>query len=311
MPNLTDNKIILVYLEKHLQECKSFIHDFTESLSLPLKVEFEYTPEFKYNEYDNDLRTINRCYSPYAELIDTRGINNMNDQSTRLLLSDNFFSKSQLEKYEIFLHELGHFITNPELIEIRNYIAKKNPPIMSIQNASTYIQELLNKHNKSVNYLFQIPKLVQEINAELWIYNNYREYSESRLKDYCSELSKSIKKYHQCQPDKFFLFQIPELNILLLFRILVLKHTEYSFSKECSESVETLFGLLDKLAEKANCNKLKIITERENLKIALEYKKENIQDIQKLYKSIFEDFILHSVEYFPEELRNDILRFYD
>lgn len=310
MNNTPEGEIVLVYQKQNYQQCKLLFKEFSVDIKLPYSISFKYTPDYLYEKYKSDLATILRGYSDNAELIDTRNLKEYKNQPTRLLFTNNFFSLPKEEKYANNLHELGHYFTNPDLIKIRNYIADDNPKLLSIRNPTDSMKNLLKLHNESVNYIFQIPKLVQEINAELWVYNNYPNYSELRLQNYCSDLHNYIQEFRNAKPDGFFLFQIPKLNFLLLWRKLIVRHTNFPFSKDCLLQVDELLNLLDQLAVKSNCNKLKIITNRSELEKTLEYHSENIVEVQSLYESMFKDFIMNSIMLFPNELRNDIKVFY-
>lgn len=310
MSNNNLNEIVLVYQQDNYDECILLFEMFNKDIELPNSIVFKYTPDFNYSEYQHDLQTIARGWSENAELIDTRDLKGYENQPTRILLTNNFFLLSKDEKYNIILHEFGHYFTNPELLSIREYIAEKNPKILSARNPTNSIKELLRQQNEALNYIFQMPKLVQEINAELWVYNNFSDYSKLRLKVFCSDLNSYITEFRNTTPDSFFLYQIPKLNFLLLWRKLIIKQTNFSFTDDCLTQVSELFILLDKLAVKANIHNLEIITLRRNLETALEYKFENISEVKCLYESIFNDFIMHSVAFFPIGLQSDIKKFY-
>lgn len=303
-------EIVLVYQQNNYQQCKLLFEAFQKEINLPEPIVFKYTPNFSYPDYNNDLQTISRGYSENAELIDIRDLKEYEKQPVRILFTDAFFSLSKEEKYDIILHELGHYFTNPKLLGIRRYIAKKNPKLLNVRNPSPSMIELLKLHNEAINYIFQIPKLVQKIHAELWVYNNYPDYSELRLKKYCSDLTSYLTEFRNANPGPYFLYQIPKLNFLLLWRELIIKHTNFPYSNNCLAQVKELITLLDKLIIKAKINNLEIITHREKLEKSLEYNSEDYSEIERLYESIFKDFVQYSGLFFPSALQNDLIKFY-
>lgn len=311
MSETNNNDIVIVYNQMNYQQCHSLFESFQNEIKLLKPVIFKYTPDFNYSDYQNDLQTIARGFSENAELIDTRDLQGYENQPTRILLTDTFFPNSKEEKYRIILHELGHYFTNSRLISIREFIGEENPKLLNVTNPSSSMSNLLKLHNEAINNIFQIPKLIQEINAELWVFKHYPDYSEKRLNNYCADLHNSITEFKKMSPDSNFLFQIPKLNFLLLWRKLIIKHTNFSYSKNCQSQVVKLLALFDSLTVKARLNDLEIILQRQYMEKSLEYNSENIPEVKRLYKIIFKDFILHSILFFPAQLRNDIKLFYE
>lgn len=301
-------KIFVVNSKEKCTDAINYFESFNAKFNYLNEIELIFQPDNEYDELEDDLKTIKRGWSQFAEIIDKRDTVNYNLAPLRLLLTDNFFDLSVTEKDEIILHELGHFFTNPDLIEMRQYIAEKNPPIVSINR--TDLQNLISKHNKALNYVFQIPKLVQEVRAELWVFEHERKYSESRIARYCKNVEQSLKDFSNASVDNMWFYQIPELNFLILWRLAIVKYLDFDYSENCIQNTNEANELFKELAATVNWDKLKMFELQDDLLKCLEHKNENSKKLIEISDEIFDDFILNSAGFFPTEIQTSLVKFY-
>jgi hypothetical protein len=303
-------EIYIVQPLENIESSKSFFSTFNSNHNYLSEIDLKYTPEVTYDKYSEDFMNLNRLWSAKAELIDTRNLIGYESDPVRLVLSKDFYKSSTNEQKEMIFHELGHFITNTNLIEIRNFLAKENPKILRISNSN--LTALVNAHNEGLSYIFQIPKLIQEVNAELWGYENEPEFCKTRLQFYCQTIDEFIassKKGITVSQD--FFYQIPRLLFLILWRESIVKYTDYDFSKKCSENTKSAFEILKKLATESGWDGLKLLNRKNEILKAIEYKDENIDSIKVIYLELFEEYISKSSQFFPSNLRTQIRQFYN
>jgi hypothetical protein len=307
-PNKMKAVIFIINSEDNLEESKNYFQLFNKKFNYLRDIELKFYPDIRYEKYQEDLSTLKRGWSETAEIIDTRELTNYNHNPVRLILTDNFFELPTTKQDEAILHELGHYFTNPNLLEIRKYIAKKNPPIIKINQAD--LQILINKHNGATNFVFQIPKLIQEVNAELWVFEHERKYSESRIKGYCAGIEQFLNECKNATVDKDWFYNIPNLNFLILWRLSIFKSLDFDYIENCFQKTNEANKLFKELAATVNLDKLKIFTLQSDLLKSLEYKNENSKELIGLFEIIFDDFIINSARFFPSELQTQLVNFY-
>lgn len=303
-----ENKIVIVQNESLLNKSKDYFELFNTKFEYLKDIELVFTPEYNYDKYEEDLTTIKRGWSTQAEIIDTRDIKDFENDPVRLILTDLFFDCEDKHKDEIILHELGHYLTNPELIEIRNYIALKNPKLLGIN--SDELTELVNAHNTGLNFVFQIPKLLQETRAELWLYENEPEFSKARIEKYCSSISESINQFKEAKIDQGWFYQIPNINFLLLWRLSIMTNLDFDYVKDCIEKTEEARKLFIALASTVGWQNLEIFKLQEDVLNSLKYKEESIGNLILSFEQIFDDYISNSSLFFPEVLKDQIIQYY-
>lgn len=301
-------KIYVVNSKEKSTETKDYFNSFNARFKYLSQIELVFQPENEYKKFQDDLNTIKRGWSQTAEIVDTRELAGYDQDPVRLLLTDNFFELSVSKKDEAILHELGHFFTNPDLLEIRKYIAKKNPPLLNINNPN--LQNLTNAHNTALNFLFQIPKLVQEISAELWVYEHERDYSESRIKDYCVAVEQSLKEFKNAKVNESWFYNIPNLNFLILWRLSIFKSMDFDYINNCIEKTNEANVLFKGLAKTVNFENLKIFTLQTDIINSLDYSNENIIELIKTFEIIYNNYIVNSARFFPLEIQTQIVEFY-
>ena len=303
-----ENKIVIVQNENLLNKSKGYFELFNAKFEYLKGIELVFTPEYNYDKYEEDLNTIKRGWSTQAEIIDTRDLKDFENDPVRLILTDLFFDCEDKHKDEIILHELGHYLTNPELIEIRNYIALKNPKLLGIN--SDELTELVNAHNTGLNFIFQIPKLLQETRAELWLYENEPDFSKDRIEKYCTSISESINQFKDAKIDQGWFHQIPNINFLILWRLSIIKNLDFDFVKDCIEKTEEARKLFIELASTVGWQNLEIFKLQDDVLNSLKYKEESIENLILSFEQIFDDYIANSGSFFPEVLKNQIIQFY-
>jgi len=274
--------------------------DYLNNIDLVLE------PDNHYYKHDEDLNTISRGWSELAELVDTRNLVDFEDDPVRLLLTDKFFDLSIKEKNETILHELGHYFTNPDLLEIREYISLKNPKILNV--SSNELQPLVNAHNTALNFVFQIPKLMQEVSAELWVYKNEPDYSETRIKKYCSAIDDSIDDFKKAKVQEGWFYEVPRLNFLILWRLGIIQSLDFDYINNCIKKTNEANGLFINLAKSVKWNHLKILKLQSRVLESL--KDSNIKELISDFEEIFDDFIQNSSRFFPSNLQRQLIDFY-
>lgn len=303
-------EIYIVQPLENIESSKNFFSDFNNAHNYLSDIELKYTPEVTYDKYSEDFKNLNRSWMAKAELIDTRDLIGYESDPVRLVLSKDFYTSDTNEQKEIIFHELGHFITNSNLTEIRNFIAKENPKLLGINNSN--LTTLVNAHNEGLSYIFQIPKLIQEVNAELWGYEYEQEFCKNRLQLYCQTIDEFIdSRKSGITVSQDFFYQIPRLNFLILWRESIVKYTNYDFSKNCLVNTNSSFEILKKLATDSGWGDLKLLNKKNEILKAIEYKNENIESLKKIYLELFEEYISKSSQFFPLELRTQIRPFYN
>lgn len=292
-------------------QAEAFLASVLEEFKLLHDVEFRYSPTCQYLNYQEDLVRLNSSTSAKAEIIDTRelkGIPVFENQESRLLFSNDFFTSSEVEKKEIFLHEVGHYLTNQSLKEIRRFIALNSPNYLSISDKS--YDKLCSDFNYGIYYIVQLIKLSQELNAELWVYENYCEYSYTRLQNYCDTLDTFISTEIDKIEDKTIFFQLPQLYFFILFKQIIITKTAHDYSEECAKKVKIATNKLFQIASKIGFRQMKMFKLKNSMIESLEYGNEN-HDLQiSNYILIFQDYIIKSLGFFPIHLHNDIKKFY-
>jgi hypothetical protein len=292
-------------------QAEAFLASVLEEFKLLHDVEFRYSPTSQYLNYREDLDRLNSSTSAKAEIIDTRelmGVPIFENQESRLLFSKDFFSSSEVEKKEIFLHEVGHYITNQSLKEIRRFIALNSPNYLSISDKN--YGKLCSDFNNGIYYIVQLIKLSQELNAELWVYENHCEYSYSRLQNFCDTLDSFILTEINEIEDKTIFFQLPQFYFLIMFRQIVISKTAHDYSEECTKKVKIATNKLLQIASKLGFRQMKMFKLKYSMIESLEYGNENHTLQISNYVLIFQDFIIKSLNFFPVYLHNDIKKFY-
>jgi len=304
-------EIYIVQPLENLEDSKIFFSKFNSDHDYLSSFDLKYTPEVTYDKYEEDFKNLSRPWTAEAELIDTRDLVGYESDPVRLVLSKDFYIADSTKQKEIVFHELGHIITNTDLTEIRNFIAKENPKILRINNPS--LTPLVSVHNEGLNYIFQIPKLIQEVNAEMWGYENEREFCNTRLQLYCQTIEEFLDSYKKgINVSQDFFYQIPKLNFLILWRgEAIIKHTDFGFSQNCLTNIKSAFEILKKLATDSGWADLKLLNKKIEILTAIDYKKENIASIKTIYFELFEEYISKSSQFFPLELREQIRPFYN
>lgn len=303
-----ENKIVIVQNESLLSKSKEYFELFNTKFEYLKDIKLVFTPEYSYDKYEDDLTTIKMGWSTQAEIIDTRDIKDFENDPVRLILTDLFFECDDKQKDEIILHELGHYLTNPELIEIRNYLALKNPKLLAIN--SDELTQLVNAHNTGLNFVFQIPKLLQETRAELWLFENEPEFSKGRIEKYCSSISESINQFKEAKIDQGWFYQIPNINFLLLWRLSIISNLDFDYVKDCIEKTEEARILFFELASTVGWQNLEIFKLQDDVLNSLKYKEENIKNLILSFEQIFDDYISNSSLFFPEVLKDQIIQYY-
>ena len=301
-------KLYVVNSKSKSNETVVYFESFNERFNYLKRIELIFQPGNEYDKYQEDLNTIQRGWSETAEIIDTRELIGYEQDPVRLLLTDNFFDLSVLEKDEAILHELGHYFTNPSLITIRKYIAVKNPPIVNTNQPD--LQELINAHNSAMNYVFQIPKLSQEVNAELWVYKHERKYSKSRIKRYCDSVEQSLNEFRTAKVNESWFYEIPRLNFLLLWRLAIFQSLDFDYIDDCIQKTQDVNIQFKNLAKTVSWDKLKIFTMQQAVLNDLENGKCNSQEFISEFELIYDDYILNSARFFPINMKNQLIEFY-
>jgi len=299
-------KIHIINSKEKSKLAREYFDYFQKTFSYLNNIDLVLEPDNHYDKHEEDLNIISRGWSETAELVDTRNLVDYKDHPVRLLLTDNFFELSIKEKNETIFHELGHYFTNPDLLEIREYISLKNPKILSIN--SRELQPLVNAHNTALNFVFQIPKLLQEINAELWVYENEPYYSETRIKKYCSAISDSIDEFKKATVQEGWFYEIPRLNFLILWRLCIIKSLNFDYIDDCFKKTKEANELFINLAKSVKWDQLKILRFQSNVLKAL--KDSDIKELISVFEEIFDDFIQNSSRFFPPNLQRQLIDFY-
>jgi len=298
-------EIFVIYNPNNREECVKYFNKFKRQFLYLDNINLKFTPDENYNLYNKDLENINSGMPECVSLIDTRNLPERNNEPNRLLIKDNFFRATLEEKNENILHELGHFFTNQTFKELRQYLSINNPEQIEIQNFEN--QKLIDNHNKGLSYLWDIPKLPLEINAELWIYENEPEYSESRIKRYCIGVNTEFSENDKI---KYF-YKIPFINFHIIYRCLTVKKVNFDFTNDCLARLDKANNRLFKIANNFGWNGLKQLAFQSNILKSVEYKNENISNLIKIYEEIFEEYIKISASFFSEDFQNEILKLYN
>jgi hypothetical protein len=304
------DKMIVVSLDGYEHLAQEYFDEFLTRYTFVEEATFVFTPNESYGEYNEDIQTIKRGYSRYAEFIDPRSLPLIDTQPIRLLLTEEFFTLSSGEKDESILHELGHYFTNPGLVKIREYIAEKNPPLLSIRGGDKRTTDAAAIFNESLNFLFQLPKLVQEMNAEMWVYENATEVSQKRLLGYCRPLQNAVTDFQNARVEVDFFFQIPRITFLVMFRVVTIGQTSFDFAPECMNMVGDLKESLFRLSSEAGWDGLRILDYHDEFTDYVLLGSEGIESVIKLFEKIFDDYIVKSLGFFPIKLRKGIRNLY-
>jgi hypothetical protein len=281
-------------------KAKSFLVKALEEFKLLQDLEIRYSPFTSYLNYYEDLNKLNSRTSAKAEIIDTRGLFGIpifGDQESRLLFSVDFFNSTEDEQKEIFLHEVGHYITNQSLNKIRRFIAINSPNYLVLTNKMN--EGVCSEFNYGINYIVQLIKLSQELNAELWVYENFPKHSYTRFNNYCQSLDDFILTDINSINDKKIFFQLPFFWFSILFRKIVLSHIENDYSNDCEEKVTLATNKLFQIASKIGFRQMQMFKLKSSILDSLCYRNEKYDLQITNYISIFEDYIIKSLDFFP------------
>jgi hypothetical protein len=281
-------------------KAKSFLVKALEEFKLLQDLEIRYSPFNSYLNYYEDLNKLNSRTSAKAEIIDTRGLSGIpifGDQESRLLFSVDFFNSTEDEQKEIFLHEVGHYITNKSLNKIRRFIAINSPNYLVLPNKMN--EGVYSEFNYGINYIVQLIKLSQELNAELWVYENFPKHSYTRFNNYCQSLDDFILTDINTINDKKIFFQLPFFWFSILFRKIVLSHIENDYSYDCEEKVKLATNKLFQIASKIGFRQMQMFKLKSSILDSLCYRNEKYDLQITNYISIFEDYIIKSLVFFP------------
>ena len=281
-------------------KAKSFLVKALEEFNLLQDLEIRYSPFTIYLNYYEDLNKLNSRTSAKAEIIDTRGLSGIpifGDQESRLLFSVDFFNSTEDEQNEIFLHEVGHYITNQSLNKIRRFIAINSPNYLILPNKMN--EGVCSEFNYGINYIVQLIKLSQELNAELWVYENFPKHSYTRFNNYCQSLDDFILTDINTINDKKIFFQLPFFWFSILFRKIVLSHIENDYSYDCEEKVGLATNKLFQIASKIGFRQMQMFKLKSSILDSLCYRNEKYDLQITNYISIFEDYIIKSLDFFP------------
>jgi hypothetical protein len=281
-------------------KAKSFLVKALEEFKLLQDLEIRYSPFTSYLNYYEDLNKLNSRTSAKAEIIDTRGLSGIpifGDQESRLLFSVDFFNSTEDEQKEIFLHEVGHYITNQSLNKIRRFIAINSPNYLVLPNKMN--EGVCSEFNYGINYIVQLIKLSQELNAELWVYENFPKHSYTRFNNYCQSLDDFILTDINTINDKKIFFQLPFFWFSILFRKIVLSHIENDYSHDCQEKVKLATNKLFQIASKIGFRQMQMFKLKSSILDSLCYRNEKYDLQITNYISIFEDYIIKSLDFFP------------
>ncbi len=299
-------KIFIVNSPEREMEIRDYFKLFKERFNYLKNIEIIFAKKEDYEKFNEDIIQINNHLGGGAEIIDERDLNYLN--LVRILFSDKFFGINLDKQDEIFLHELGHYFTNPSLIEIRKFIYSENPKKLSYLNFS--LNELCKLHNKGLSFIFQIPKLIQELNAEMWFYKKEKLIFERRLKDYFQNIDSFLEDIKNIELDENLFFELPRLNFDILFRKSILNEVDFNCTQEYQTKIDLVKDeLLRKLKEIGFENFL--LDEFDSVLDCLKHGQKNIIEIKILYKKIFEKYIKESSLKFSLKIREKILQKYN
>jgi hypothetical protein len=289
-----------VGLEQRARQC---LENFKTQYPYLSNIRIEFTPKVQYSRY----AAIRRCWSEHAEIVDTRDLPEHQNEPVRLLLTKQFLQLSQEEQMPILLHEMGHYLTNPRLLEIRRYISQADPPILSAQGSSRRLVEL---HNKALNYVFQLLKLPQEVNAECWLYKNHRDIAEARMENYRRSDIENLQLLRGLRPNAEFFYDIPQIVFLVSWKQAFLKHMDFEFVSHYLKEIENMWDEFLRLAKTVSLNQVKIIILHDQVLATLEYRNEKFKRLIQLYEEILREFITMSASFFSIDVGFQILKLY-
>jgi len=299
-----DEEIFVTYNPGKKTEYIECFKAFKKKFNYFEDIKLKFTPDEKYNLYEKDLQDINSGMPELVSLIDTRDLPENKDEPIRMLLRDKFLKIDDEEKNEHILHEIGHFITNPSLKKIRQYISKNSPDKIIIQKPK--YQQLIDFHNKGLTYLLDLLKLPQEVNADLWIYENEPKYSETRFKRYCDGVNTT---FIENDKRKFF-YIIPFLNFHLIYRYSTINKIDFKIKNECLEKVDKANERLYELAQNLGWGSLKQLKYQNDILKSIEYKNPNYRKLIQIYEELFKEYIQISSSFFPRNYQDEILKIY-
>jgi len=157
-----------------------------------------------------------------------------------------------------------------------------------------------------LTYLFDIPKLPQEINAELWIFEKEPKYSETRLKRYCVGINEN---FTETDKRKFF-YEISFINFHIIFRYSTIKKVDFDFKGACLLKINKVNRTFHEITNNLGWKDLKQLAYQDDILESIEYKNEKFTKLINLYEGIFEEYINISSSFFPNVYKNEILRLY-
>jgi len=277
------------------------------------QVDMVFAPDEQYSLYQDDVNRIRRGWSQNAEIIDTRDLAEHQDEPVRLLLTTQFLESGQEEQDSVLLHEIGHYMTNPRLIGVRRYISRTDPPLLSanVSGPNTpRIRSLIGRHNKGLNYIFQLPKLPQEVNAELWVYENHSEISKARIEDYRRTDVENLQLLRGLRVQREFLYDIPNIVFAVTWKQAFLRWMDFEFVADYLDEVNNMWTELLSFSATVSLERLKILTLHDEFLQTLEYKDEKLDRLIELYEDTFREFIIESAGFFPISARPQILNLY-
>jgi len=295
------NEIIIVYNPLFEEECKAFFYNFTIRFPYLDNTELKYPPKFVYPNYEYDLIMLNQI-TPTATTIDFRGIST---EPVKMYLPDSFFGRSEENQLEIVLHELGHLFTNDKTLEILRY---KTSHVHLVTPFKSVDKAIMQKHAYCLKHLLQIINLCNEVNAEVWMYQNESYYSHSHIQKYYNAISPSIAHLKDVPHDTNFFFEIPEATFFILFRFATLEKVKYDFTRKFLNDLQSFNAFLHQYAAESGWGTLRQITYQDAILDSV--RKQDCSKLIYQYEEIFDEFIRDSMPFFPLDERLKILPTY-
>ncbi len=295
-------ELIISYNPKNEDEVIDYFSYFIKEFSYLNCFKLKFSSDVKYGLYKDDLVYINSGMPELASLIDTRSLKEHKHEPIRILLRDGFFRLNKEEKNENILHEIGHLITNPNLLKIRQYISENSPEKILVKESK--YQKLIDYHNKGLIYLFDLLKLKQEVSADVWLYHNELEYSEKRNTRYCNGIN---NKFDENNKNKLF-YKIPFFNFHIIYRYSLINKIDLKIKDKCLTKIDKANKRLYEIAKRFEWNELKQLKYQKDILEAISSEKH--LKLIKLYEENFKEYIQISSSFFPRHYQDEILDIY-
>gem|GEM_PF-6884466 len=312
--------VLLVTVPELRNQLELFIADHFDRFPQPDDLAFSIVADpFQYGQYGVDSSQVGSTET--AAAFDPRGLPEHRGEPVRILFPTGFFNCSASEKDGCLQHEIGHLVTNPDLLQIRRFLSKSDPQKLAVSGGTQADRNIADRHNRALANVFYFLKIPQDVHAELWVYENAPSLCEERLLSYRDADRRNVRTLQRLtgiselratyRPIELFIYDAPEIVWKTVWKEMILRNVDFSFVSEYQSELIHLWRYCQDVAGLAGVASHSLIESLGDLRQAIQYPFVDADPLVKVYERVFPEFIRTSCLFFPSSARQSILRLYE